>query len=536
MIELRGIKKYFRANGVKALDEADFELRPGEIHALLGENGAGKSTLMHIMAGYLRPDGGSVFDGPREQHFTAPAKALAAGIGMVRQHPHLVPGFKVWEDCVLGAEKKFILRPGDARRRAAEVSERWGFDLSMDKPTESLTVSQRQKAAILALLLRDARWLIFDEPGAVLSPGETEALFAVFRRLRNEGRGIALISHKLDETLALADRVTVIRRGKTSAPREAASLPAGELRELIFGRGETLPAFAAAQAEQAFPAVPASPAAETPAATPAAPLLLVRDLRVEAPGRPFIRNISLELAGGKILGVTGIRDSGLETLELALTGFLKPPAGTAGRISINGRDISGVRSFREAGGAYLGTDRLDVNLAPGLPLTESLIIHAHRRSLLGLPGKFGLMNKKFLDAWRRGIMSRAGISRSPKNRADSFSGGMLQRILLARELEEKASLLVLAESGWGLDQEGRRRMAGELRNQANAGKGVLLFSTDVDELLSVCDEIAVLLNGTISARIPLEYGRVSASKEAKAEIDRAMVGAYNRDREEGHGF
>ena len=521
MIELKGIRKYFRANGVEALEDAAFELKSGEIHALLGENGAGKSPLMHVMAGYLKSDAGSVFIDRKERRFSSPAEALASGVGMVRQHPRPVPGFKVWEDCTLGSETQFFLHPAKARKRAAELSERWGFDLPMDSPAESLTVSQRQKAAVLSLLLKGVRWLIFDEPGAVLSSGEAASLFDLFRRLRGEGRGIVLISHKLDEALGLADRVTVIRRGKTLSPRNAASLSAAELRELIFGPGVAVPA-----GDTAIPDLPAAGSGES--------LFLVRDLKVEIPGLPFMRNLSLELKEGGILGVTGVRDSGLETLELAITGFLgargkapggKPP-GMSGLIRIRGQDVTDVRSFREAGGAYLGADRLGINLAPELPLRESLIIHAWRRSRLGLAGKFGLMNKEYL-----GARCRARVSRSPRNRGSTFSGGMLQRILLSRELEENASLLVLAEPGWGLDQAGRSRMAGELRACASTGKGVLLFSIDKDELLSLCDEIAVLLNGAVSARVVL--GRGLSPEETKAEIGRAMIGG---GREEGRGF
>jgi simple sugar transport system ATP-binding protein len=530
-IELKGIRKYFRASGVRALEDADFELRPGEIHALLGENGAGKSTLMHVMAGYLKPDAGSIVIDSKERHFSSPAGALASGVGMVRQHPRPAPGFTVWEDCTLGAEKKFFLHPAEARRRAAELSERWGFALPMDSPAESLTVSQRQKAAVLSLLLKGAGRLIFDEPGAVLSPREAASLFDLLRRLRDEGRGIVLISHKLDEALGLADRVTVIRRGRTLGPREAASLSAGELRELIFGPGGIVPAGSAGKAGNAGAAY------RPPAAGP--PLFLVRDLKAEIPGRPFVRNISLELKGGEILGITGVRDSGLQTLEMAVTGFLgafrKPSGGRkaalSGLVRIGGRDVSDVRSFREAGGAYLGADRLGVNLAPELPLKESLIIHAWRRSRLGLWGKFGIMNKQYLAARCRDIMGRAGVSRSPGNRGSTFSGGMIQRILLSRELEEPASLLILAEPGWGLDQAGRNRVAGELKAYASAGKGVVLFSTDVDELLSLCGEIAVLLNGAVSARV--RVGKGLSPDEARAEIGKAVVGGAG---EEGRGF
>ncbi|MDR3161283.1 MAG: ATP-binding cassette domain-containing protein, partial [Spirochaetaceae bacterium] len=235
MVELKGIGKYFSSNGVQALDRADFDLLPGEIHALVGENGAGKSTLMHIMAGYLKPGAGTVCLDGRERNFRSPADALASGIGMVRQHPSLVPGFAVWEDCVLGGEPRagpFLNRKA-ARNLVRRLSDRWGFGLPIDRPTDTLTVSLRQKAAILALLLRKAAYLIFDEPTAVLTPGETAGLFALFSQLRSDGKGIVLISHKLEETLSLADRVTVLRKGRTAAVYSAASLDQTALISLI---------------------------------------------------------------------------------------------------------------------------------------------------------------------------------------------------------------------------------------------------------------------------------------------------------------
>ncbi|MDR2483487.1 MAG: ATP-binding cassette domain-containing protein, partial [Treponema sp.] len=309
MVELRGIRKRFSANGVLALDGAGFSARPGEIHALLGENGAGKSTLMHIMAGFLNPDRGGILMKGKEARFSSPADALAAGIGMVRQHPNLIRGFKVWEDCVTGAEPRRggILRPKAARNRAAELSKRWGFGLDVDAVTSSLTVSQRQKAAVLALLIREAEYLIFDEPTAVLSPGETQGLFALFRALRDGGKGVILISHKLEETLALAGWITVLGKGKTLASGEAASFSGDSLQALMFGSLEEKP-------------VSARPARAKKRTSPGAgnkpPVLSVQNLGLEIPGRPFIRGACLDVAPGAILGVAGVRDSGLETLEL----------------------------------------------------------------------------------------------------------------------------------------------------------------------------------------------------------------------------
>ena len=507
MVELRGISKYFPSNGVTALRNAGFTLRAGEIHALLGENGTGKSTLMHILAGYLTPSSGSILVDGKPRRFSAPADALALGIGMVRQHPGFIRGFKVWEDCILGAEmipsrrRGLFLNPGFSRNRVLELSGRWNFDLPLDVPADSLTVGQRQKAAALALLLRNVKWFIFDEPTAVLTPGESEDLFELFRRLRSEGKGIAFITHKLDEALAIADRLTVIRKGVTQEPRNTAEISVGELERSVFG-GDSRPL---AEGGQLF-----VKGARRHDSHEDKPVLLINDLTIEPEGLPHIHNFNLCLMPGKILGITGVRDSGLETLELALSGLLEQQGrdlgnrqnGRAcryeGSIALNGHDITGrgVRAFREAGGAYLGADRLGGNLAPELPLKESLIIHAVRRARRGI-----FLDMGYLNSWCTGIMNRAGIARSVSDSTFSFSGGMLQRILLAREFAESASLLILAEAGSGLDQVNHSRLMEELRRRLrqNESAATLLFSTDLEELISVADEIMVLRNGKLIA-------------------------------------
>ncbi|MDR1059180.1 MAG: ATP-binding cassette domain-containing protein [Treponema sp.] len=524
MIELRGIEKYFPANGIQALDGADFELREGEIHALVGENGAGKSTLMHILAGYLKPSAGIIKADGKTCQFDAPADALATGIGMVRQHPNLTEGFKVWEDCVLGAEGEpgFFLSPRKAKDRVLKASVRWGFDLPVEKGTETLTVSQRQKAAILALILKNARYLVFDEPTAVLTAGETESLFALFKSLRDEGKGIGIISHKLDETLGLADRITVIRRGKTAPPRPVNSIGKGDLIALIFGgkdRGD------GAKPEKE----PPSPGADTEGE-----ILRVEGLAVRLPGRPFIHGISFVLPRGQIFGIAGVRDSGLETLELTLTGFLKP---SEGAVFLKKKNISGggIGAFREAGGAYLGSDRLGCNLAPNLSLADNLIVHVYSRARRGLLGMIGLMRERVLKRWIEKILKQAMVRVSAADRADSFSGGTLQRILLAREFAENGDLILLSEPSWGLDERNRKTLVSRLRLYAAAKKGVLLFSTDVDELISVCDEILVLRDGAVSERIkntslredapsPDHAGGTAAA--VKNRINGAMVGFH----------
>jgi simple sugar transport system ATP-binding protein len=553
MIELRDIHKVFPAGKFQALGGASLTLRPSEIHALLGENGAGKSTFMHILAGYLRPSGGSILLDGKERRFAAPADALKAGIGMVRQRPALVRGSFLWEDCVLGKEPRrgpFLDRK-KARALVDESSRRWGFGLSPDQKTETLTVSQRQKAAILSLLLREARCLIFDEPTAALSPGETEGLFGIFKLLAARGKAVVLISHKLEETLALAGQVTILRRGKTAASLPASSLDPEKAGALMFGLGENpIRAHPALRAGPGYPLqvlpaprrgsglsasirsssvcreelylLGAGAPGVIPCAVPAehsAPILSVRGLRVEAPGRPPLRGINLECLPGRITGIAGVRDAGLETLELALTGFL-PPSG--GSILLRGREIRGVRAFREAGGAYLNADSYRGASAPALPLWDSLVIHAAGRSPGGLWGKLGLLDRPSLDRWAAGILREAGFSLSPRRRGDSLSGGMLQRLILAREFAEEAPFLALAEPGRGLDRQSREALHEKLRDYARGGRGVLLFSTDVEELISRSEEVHVLKDGEFSASFPA--GPSGDPRLLREQIGRAMAG------------
>jgi simple sugar transport system ATP-binding protein len=421
---------------------------------------------------------------------------------MVRQHPGFVRGLKVWEDCILGAETQkakpffnIFFDPGASRKRVEELNSRWGFDLPLDKKAESLTVSQRQKAAILALLLRNVKWLIFDEPTAVLTPGETGTLLELLYRLRDEGRGIVLITHKLDEALAVSDRITVIRRGITRKPRSTKELSLADLKTAIFCSPEEQKIAEDNNCSRSplrtLHTLPAS--RETSKENP---ILVIKDLFLTPPGLPSIRNVNLQLMPGRITGITGVRDGGLETLEHAITGLLRCQGKFDGTITLNGYDITGkgTRAFRDAGGAYLGADRLGNNLAPSLPLKESLIIHAYRRGRRGV-----FLDMAHLNSWCLNIMNKAGIARPVSDRATSFSGGMLQRILLAREFAENASLLVLAEPGSGLDKSKRTVLEEELRALVKAGAAVLLFSTDMEELTSVADEIMELKNGEMTA-------------------------------------
>jgi simple sugar transport system ATP-binding protein len=485
MVLLHHIKKRFAANGVQALDGAEFELRDGEIHALAGENGAGKSTLMQILAGFFKADEGIILLDGQERKFSSPAKALAAGIGMVRQHPRLVPEFSVWENCILGSEGGFRIAGRRHLKEVAALDEKWRFNLPLEKTAAELTVSEGQKAAILALLRRNVRYFIFDEPTAVLSPAEAENLFALFQALRDDGKGVILITHKLGEIATYADRVTVLRGGKTAAVLDEDEIDETKLSELIFGTREK------------FPTKNTNETKLTKKFTENELVLELKNFSVNVAGRPLIRGVDLAVRRGEIVGIAGVRDSGLETLELAAAGFL-PSSGT---LAVNGSALADrlrgeagcIAAFRAAGGAYLGT--ADETIAP-LSVRDILIIHAHRRFQ-----KWGILDSKKLAAWSKRLIKGAGIEeRSAADGSDlvpasSFSGGQLQKILFIRELAEKTPLLILAEPGRGLDRKSRGKLARLLRGRADEGAGILLFSTDNDELLAVCDEVHILRNG-----------------------------------------
>ncbi|MHC6203211.1 ATP-binding cassette domain-containing protein [Breznakiellaceae bacterium SP9] len=522
MVELKGIQKYFPGNGVYAVENADFTLIPGEIHALLGENGAGKSTLLRIMAGYLRATAGSIVVDGKEAVFADPASALRQGIGMVQQHPKLIHGLKTWEDCILGAEPRLgpFMRRKEARTRIAGLAGQWGLDIPLDSATQTLSVSQRQQAGILALLLRKARYLIFDEATAVLGPRETTALLRLLRQLCAGGCGIALISHKLEETLDIATRITLIRRGRTLATRAASSVAAEELNALMFGTEE---APASTPVQEASVRGASSLRLNTPLFPSRAQNILdVSKLSVYSPALPFIRNICFCVGAGEIVGIVGVRESGLLTLELALTGSLSVKEGS---VKLKGRELAGrgIRAFRESGGAYLGAERTKV-MAGTLSVRDNCIIHAHRRAVHGFWGKFSFMDRNYLDAFTAGVLNRAQItqlsSTIPASRMDSFSGGMQQRLLLAREFAEAAALTVLSEPLWGLDRQSRKKLLSQSTELAAKGNGALIFSTDAQELISLSHRIIVLRNGEVSADIPLE---AKSGHTLTQEIHHAMV-------------
>jgi simple sugar transport system ATP-binding protein len=486
--------------GRPVLEGVDLELAAGEIHALLGENGAGKSTLVHVLAGLVRPDAGRLALGGREVELSryGPAQAARAGVGLVPQHSRLVPALTVLENLCLGpagaalaAGGGWLFRPGPARREAEALARRFGLAVPLDRPAQDLSVGERQRAEILRALGRGARLLILDEPTSVLTPGEAEALFASLRELRASGRAIVFISHKLAEVEALADRISVLRRGRVVARLAVGEASARELGRLMLGRD--LP-----------------PLERPPAPTPSrAPLLELRGLC--APGfseASRLRELDLAVRGGEIAGVVGIDGNGQRELEEVLAGVRRP---TAGEVRVRGQRVPlRPRALRRAGLAHLSGDRESAGMVPGLSLYENFALkgsHDDRRFF-----RRGWADWRAARAATRAALERFSIlPGDPDADVASLSGGNAQKLAVARELDGDPSVLVAVNPTRGLDVGATRFVHERLLERRGAGAAVLVISTELDEVLALADRCVALVRGALR---PVPQGS-----------DRAAIGA-----------
>jgi ABC-type uncharacterized transport system ATPase subunit len=478
-LEMHGITK--RYPGVVANNKVDLKVRPGEVHALLGENGAGKTTLMNILYGLARPDEGEILLDGQPANITGPSDAISRGISMVHQHFMLVPVFTVAENILLGEETMagpIFLDRKEARRRIIELGKRFGFEIDPDARVGSLSVGWQQRVEILKALYRDARILVLDEPTAVLTPQETEEIFAVLRRLADAGHSIVFISHKLYEVLEIADRITVIRRGRVVGERLPAETNEDDLAELMVGRevqlvvdrGESHPGDAALQVSG----------------------LEVKDDR----GSVVVRGVDLEVKSGEILGVAGVAGNGQDELVEAIVGLRRP---SAGRITLQGEDItkSAPREINEAGVAYVPADRHRFGLVLSFSLSDNLCLTDYYRR----PYARGILRDE--DAIVATAQERIGQYdiRTPSAtvRAGTLSGGNQQKLVIAREFARDLKLLVLDQPTRGLDVGSIEFIHRQTIAKRDAGTAILLVSAELDEVLELSDRIAVMYRGRMVA-------------------------------------
>ena len=493
-IELRGIGKRFP--GVIANHDVDITIRGGTIHALVGENGAGKSTLMKILYGVQKPDDGTISVNGSEIVLATPAHAIAQGIGMVFQHFMLADNLTVLENVVLGAEKLHGI--GDAARaEIVEISQRYGFELDPDELVETLGVGERQRVEILKVLYRGAKIIILDEPTAVLVPQEVDALFANLRQLKEQGHTLIFISHKLDEVLAVADEITVMRRGTTVTSVKPADVTAHKLAELMVG--SELP----------------SPSTEESTVTDRV-LLSVRDIELhDALGRVELADISFDIHAGEVLGIAGVEGNGQTELVETLIGMRHPVSGS---VSLGDEDISdwSTRDRRESGIGYIPEDRQRHGLLLDAPLWENRIL-GHQTRPPSVRGAW--LNVKGARRDSQRIVEQYDV-RTPgiDTTARALSGGNQQKFIVGREMSGNPVLLVASHPTRGVDVGAQAQIWGHIKNARREGLAVLLISADLDELIGLSDTIRVLLRGRLVAQ-------VDPRTVTPQELGSAMTGA-----------
>jgi ABC-type uncharacterized transport system ATPase subunit len=483
-LEVRGLTKRFGA--VVANDGVELAIPRGSIHAIIGENGAGKTTLVRIVYGLERPDAGEIrLDGEAVQ-IGSPQAAIARGIGMVQQQVQLIPGLTALENLVLGAEpwNGVRLDRAEARRRGNRLADELHTRIDWGAPAERLSVGTRQRLEIMRLLYRDAQLLIFDEPTTVLTPGEVDDLFAVLRELAAGGRTVVFISHKLGEVLAVAERITVMRRGRALPTVEASDTDAAALAGLMVGDPDLVQALESGVARPA-----AAGAGEPVLAIEACSVLGIA-------GRRLLDDVSLTIRAGEIVGIAGVEGNGQrELIDLAL-GFRRPDAGS---VALGRRDVTrlAVRDRRRMGLAYVPEDRNAEGLDPGGPIVRSAIALRYDRAPIA---HLGVIDAEAARRHAEHLIEAYGVVTSGVQASvRSLSGGNAQRLVVGRELEEGAQLLIAAHPSRGVDVKGTAFIHGQLRTLRERGVAILLISEELSELLRLSDRIAVLYDGRIVA-------------------------------------
>jgi simple sugar transport system ATP-binding protein len=501
VLELRSITKRFP--GVVANDGVDFDLRRGEVHALLGENGAGKSTLMNIVYGLYSPDEGEILINGQRVTISSPHAAIARGIGMVHQHFMLIPVMTVAENIVLANEPthaRILLDERQAERRVEDIARTFKFAVDPGARVEDISVGQQQRVEIMKALYRNADILILDEPTAVLTPQEARELFQILETLTREGISVIFISHKLNEVLEIAGRITVLRRGKRveTTPREHAT-EAGLARSMV-GREVLL-------------------RVEKKPAEPGDTLLEVEDLTVsDDRGLEAVRGISFAVRSGEIVGIAGVDGNGQTELIDALTGLRHP---TGGHVRVRGQDLSRAtaREALDAGMGHIPEDRHRRGLVLDFNLAENLVLHDYGKEPFS---RLGWVSPRRWLRWARGLLREFDVrGGGPTTRAGSLSGGNQQKVVVAREVARDPSVLIAAQPTRGLDVGAIEFVHRRLVEQRDAGKAVLLVSLELDEILSLSDRILVLYEGRIVAEF--------APDVSEEEIGIAMIGGRRRE-------
>jgi general nucleoside transport system ATP-binding protein len=492
-IATQGITKYY--GNLAANRDVSVTIEPGRVHALVGENGAGKSTLAKIIAGAIRPSEGEILIGDSPVKLASTRDALARGVGMIPQHPALIPEMTVVDNCLFGYRSStgWVLSRDETRQELEQIGRPLGFEIALDLPVAKLSLGERQRAEIMRLLRRRARTLILDEPTDVLSPRETELLFASLRVIVADGATVILITHRLSEVFATADDVTVLRDGRVAGSGQICNLDESSLIEWMLGREYSAPAQRRSNARSE---------------------VALRLKGVSSGGRVPFSNASFAVAGGEVVGIAGVDGNGQEELAGVIAGTLAARSGT---IELNGTDVTRLGASRRNthGLGYIPADRQREGLVLGMTVAENLGLRGFQR---GGPSNRGrIVSMPALRSEAERLVERNGIKCSSVDAPlASLSGGNQQKVILAREIARRPRTLIAAQPTRGLDIAARDAVHIELQDLAADGCGVLLLSSDLDEILRLSDRILVLERG----RILTEF---RGPQYDVAEIGRAMA-------------
>ena len=474
VVEMRHITKEFGT--FKANDDVNLQVRPGEIHALLGENGAGKSTLMNMLSGLLEPTSGDILMNGEKVNITSPTAANKLGIGMVHQHFMLVDAFTVTENIILGSEpnKLGVLDRKKARKEIKRVSEQYGLSVDPDAYVRDISVGMEQRVEILKTLYRGADVLIFDEPTAVLTPQEIEELIVIMRGLVREGKSIILITHKLDEIKAVADRCTVIRRGKGIGTVNVKDVTSQQLADMMVGRSVSFK-------------TPKKPA------EPKEVVLSIENLVVkENRGLEAVKGLSLEVRAGEVLGIAGIDGNGQSELLQAITGLRKSESG---KVLLNGDDITNFkpRKVTEAGVGHVPEDRHKYGLVLDMMLSENIALQTYYQKPLS---NYGVLDYGEMNEFARGLIQEFDVRTVNEIvPARALSGGNQQKVIIAKWLFRDCDILLIDEPTQGIDVMVKEEIYKIIHNLSQEGKSMIVVSSELDELLRVCDNIIVMFDG-----------------------------------------
>lgn len=496
VIEMREITKKF--GDFVANDHINLNLRKGEIHALLGENGAGKSTLMNMLAGLLQPTSGEIAIDGQVVTIDSPSKSSQLGIGMVHQHFMLVEAFTVAENIILGNEtvKNGLLDLKKASQEISDLSEKYGLAVDPSAKVADISVGAQQRVEILKTLYRGADILIFDEPTAVLTPSEIQELMGILKNLIKEGKSIILITHKLDEIRAVADRVTVIRRGKSIETVSVAGATSEDLAEMMVGRSVSFKT-------------------EKKPSNPQDVVLSIKDLVVnENRGVPAVKDLSLEVRAGEIVGIAGIDGNGQSELIQAITGLRKVKSGS---IVIKGQEVTkySSRQITELSVGHVPEDRHRDGLVLPMTLAENIALQTYYKEPLS---QKGILNYPKINEYARKLMEEFDVRGANELvPAKGFSGGNQQKAIIAREIDRDPDLLIVSQPTRGLDVGAIEYIHKRLIEERDRGKAVLVVSFELDEILNLSDRIAVIHDGKIQ-------GVVLPDQTNKQELGILMAG------------